>query len=145
MNLDQLAKMWEIDGKVSLEELDQNAADIAKLHNKYYELYVKEGLKLKQLKHNHAKLFRAKYDYYGGRMTDEELDVWGWEPQQFKIVRGDIPIYIESDDDIIHSNQKIEYRKAVVDYLESIVGSIKYRGHDLKTALEFLKFKAGYG
>jgi|TARA_R100000005_G_C4971931_1_gene184593 hypothetical protein len=52
-------------------------------------------------------------------------------------------MYIESDKDIVNHNLKIAYAKEKVEFLESIVKSLNVRGYQIKTAVDWEKFKVG--
>lgn len=143
MTLDQLYEMWEKDGNIDTSNVSNESANIPKLHNKYYQYYVKEGLKLKKLKADYKKLKKVKTEYYKGQLDDDELRHYGWKPQPLKILNTDIPTYVESDDDIINLSLKIGLKESLVNYLESILRQINNRGFQLKTIVDWEKFTNG--
>jgi len=141
--LDQLYEMWSKDGEIDTADISGESANLPKLHNKYFQMYVKEGLKLRKLKTDYKQLYKVKNDYYRGDMDDEELKQYGWAPQPLKILRQDIPTYIEADDDIVNLTLKIAMQQAVVDYLDSIIKQINNRGYQLKTIVDWERFRTG--
>jgi len=76
-------------------------------------------------------------------MAPEELKEHGWQPFQLNVLKSDVPMHIEADQDIINLNLKIAMQQEKVDVLESIIKSIKDRGFQIKNAIEFEKFKVG--
>ena len=60
-----------------------------------------------------------------------------------KILRADIPQYIDSDKDYIELSLKIAYQQEKVDFLESAIRSLNSRGFNIKAAVEWEKFKVG--
>lgn len=143
MNIEDLHKMWAIDGKIDEADIVKETTKIPSLHNKYFHLYVQEGLRLKKLKADYKILVKLKSEYYRGELDEDELKEHGWKPQPLKILKQDIPSYVESDSDIINASLKIGYREAIVDYLESIVRQINNRNFYLKNIVDWNKFTQG--
>jgi hypothetical protein len=143
MQIEDLYNEWAKDGAIDIADIGRNSADIPKLHNKYFRWYSEEGLKLKKLKSDYKSLIKLKTDYYGGNMDTNELKEYGWEPQPLKILRADIPTYIESDKDIVKLSLKIGYQESIVEYLESIIRQINNRNFILKNIIDWEKFRTG--
>jgi hypothetical protein len=76
-------------------------------------------------------------------MAEEDLKANGWEPFRLNVLKSDIPMYIEADQDIIKTNLRIAMQQEKVDSLESIIRSINNRGFLIKNAIEYEKFKVG--
>lgn len=143
MKLEDIYTMWSEDGKIDETNISRESANIPKLHNKYFQLYVNEGLRLKKLRADYKKLCKLKTEYYKGELDIEELKEYGWSPQPLKILRQDIPIYLESDDDIINLTLKIGLQEAIVEYLESIIRQINNRNFYLKNIIDWERFRTG--
>lgn len=143
MKIEQLYTEWAKDGEIDLGDISRTNADIPKLHNKYFRWYTEEGLKLKKYKADYKILVKLKTDYYSGNMDSYELKEHGWDPQPLKILRQDIPTYIESDKDIINMSLKIGLQEAIVEYLESIIRQINSRNFILKNIIDWEKFRTG--
>ena len=143
MKLEDLYNEWAKDGAIDIVDISRNSADIPKLHNKYFRWYSEEGLRLKKLKSDYKVLTKLKTDYYNGTLDSTELKEHGWPPQPLKILRADIPIYLESDKDIINASLKIGLQEAIVEYLESIIKQINHRNFILKNIIDWEKFRTG--
>ena len=143
MKLEDLYNEWAKDGAIDIVDISRNSADIPKLHNKYFRCYSEEGLRLKKLKSDYKVLTKLKTDYYNGTLDSTELKEHGWPPQPLKILRADIPIYLESDKDIINASLKIGLQEAIVEYLESIIKQINNRNFILKNIIDWEKFRTG--
>ena len=79
-------------------------------------------------------------------MSQEELEKLGWEPFMFKIIKGyepKIETYLAGDEDLIKADEKLEYTKLKVEFLESIIKSLNTRGYNIKSAIDFLRFTMG--
>ena len=143
MKLEDLYNEWAKDGAIDIADISRNSADIPKLHNKYFKWYSEEGLRLKKLKSDYKVLTKLKTDYYNGTLDSTELKEYGWPQQPLKILRADIPMYLESDKEIITLSLKIGLQEAVVEYLESIIKQINNRNFILKNIIDWEKFRTG--
>ena len=59
-----------------------------------------------------------KKEYYGGRLSGEELEALDWEPFQFKLLKADIEQYIDADDDVIDSKRSFALQEEKVEISE---------------------------
>ena len=100
-------------------------------------------MQLKKLKTEYKKFLKLKTEYYRGELGPEELREYGWSPQPLKILRQDIPTYIEADEEVIDMSLKVAAQEYKVNYLEEIIRQINSRGYQLKTILDFERFRTG--
>ena len=143
LTIEQINKEWAEDCKISETDLIRESSKIPQLHHKYYQYYVNEGLRLKKLKAEMSELEKLKTEYYNGSMDEEELKQHGWKPNPLKILRADIPKYIESDKDIINLSLKIAYQESLTKYLEDIIRQINQRNFIIKNMIEWARFTSG--
>jgi len=95
---------------------------------------------LQEVKGDYKKLYREKWEYYGGKA---DAKVYVTKPFDLKVLKSDLSVYIESDDDIIQSEHKVAYFETVVKYIDGVLRSINSRGWDIKNAIDWKKFEAG--
>ena len=143
MNIQELRNMVERDIKLDDTQLDLESLKTPQLHNKYLNFYHDEVLLYKKQEADYSKLKKLKWEYYTGKMTEDDLESLGWEPFQLKILKQDVDLYIKSDEDIIKMKMKMEYFKQKVEYLESIVKIIQNRQWTIKAAIDWRKFISG--
>jgi hypothetical protein len=143
MDIEFLYNEWAKDGEIDQVNISKSTTDIPKLHNKYFRWYVEEGLKLKKLKAEYKILYKLKNEWYRGELDDEELKQHGWKPQPLKILRADIPQYLEADPDVVKLSLKIGFQEEIVAYLESIIKHISNRNFLLKTIVDWERFRTG--
>jgi len=84
-----------------------------------------------------------KMEYYKGDLDVSELKQYGWEPQPLKILRQDIPTYIEADNDLIEAGLRIGEQEQKVEYLEAIIKMIGNRGFQIKSIIDWERFRVG--
>lgn len=143
MKLTELQDMWVLDSKLDRTELGEESLRIPQLHSKYYNLFSAERLTLRQLEANYKELFRVKFEYYNGTISEEDLRANGWEPFMLRVLKSDINVYIQADPDLNKIQMKIEIQKEKVDFLESIIKNLPARGYQIKAAIDWEKFKVG--
>ena len=143
MKLDEIMEMWSEDCNVNRLELGEESLKLPKLHSKYLRVFTEERLLLKRLNEEKKEMILLKNDYYRGIMPEEDLRANGWEPFRLNVLKTDIPMYLEADQDYIKLNLRIAVQQEKVDALESIIRSINNRGFGIKNAIEFEKFKVG--
>ena len=143
MRFDDIRKMVEKDMVIDDSELDLESLKIPQLHNKYLNLFHDERILLRKLEVERRELIRDKWEFYSGKMSEEEVTRRGWEPFQLKVLKQDLDMYIQSDSDVTKIDDRITLQKEKVDYLASIVKSISGRGWEIKNAIEWRRFTSG--
>ena len=144
MNFEEIQKLWTSDCNIDETELAQESVKIPQLHNKYLIFYSNEKLRLKTQRFDHSKLVKLKKEYYGGRMSQEELEAIDWEPFQHKLLKADVEQYVDADDNVIESKKILALQEEKVDYLEAIVKGLSTRGYLIKNAIDWKRFTEGH-
>ena len=83
---------------------------------------------------------REKWEYYTGKA---DPSVYKEKPFDLKVLKADVHIYMDSDDELQKADQKAAYLKQVVTYLEQVLRSINNRTFLIKNAIEWKKFTSG--
>ena len=144
MKFEEIQKLWTSDCPIDETELAQESVKIPQLHNKYLIFYSNEKLRLKTQRFEHSKLVKLKKEYYGGKMSQEELEAIDWEPFQHKLLKADVEQYVDADDNVIESKKMLALQEEKVDYLEAIVKGLSTRGYLIKNAIDWKKFTEGH-
>ena len=140
MNLDELKLQVEKDLKVDDEHLDTESLKNQEIKAKYLDVKSKYELLLFRAKGEYKRIYRDKWEYYGGK---SDAKVYVSKPFDIKVLKTDLHVYITSDEDIIDAENKIGYLETVVDYTKGVIKSVDNRGWDIKNAIEWKKFEAG--
>lgn len=143
MNIEEIMELWNTDTNVDKTELGDESLKIPKLHSKYYTIMIKERLLLRKYYEEMKRLKLDKYEFFT-QGPSEETKEKGWRlPPKGMILKGDIPMYMDADQDIIDLNLKIGLQQEKVDYLESIIKTIINRNFVIKNAIEWNRFTMG--
>ena len=143
LKLEEILALWETDSKVDTIELDKESLKIPSLHNKYLKIYTSENLQLKRMNHDFKEMERNKFEYYSGKMSGEDLKEQGWDQFDHKLLKQDIPRYLESDRELIKLLLKIDYQKEKVETVKSIMTNINGRSFYINNAITWQKFLNG--
>lgn len=143
MKLDDIMDLWADDARMDDTELGNESLRIPMLHHKYYKIFVQEGLLLKKVEQDYKSLYKLKYEYYMGVLDQETLLEKGWDPNPLKILKQDLSIYMEGDNDLQLIQAKIDIQKQKLSFLESAIKTITNRGFLIKNAIDWERFKVG--
>ena len=142
MNLEQIQEMWEKDSKIDPDNLHDESLKIPQLHSKYYTLYNTITLLRERAREQYNKVRLERYNYYTGKATAE---VYAEEPFPYKVREKDaIQRHLEADDKMNKVDMKIKYYDIMLKFLEEIIKNISGRTYQIKNAIEWNKFQAGY-
>jgi hypothetical protein len=140
MTLDELKLQVQRDLKVDNEHLDTESLKNQEIKANYLDHKSRYELLLYKAKGDYKRLYREKWEYYGGKA---DAKIYATKPFDLKVLKTDLAVYITSDEDIINAENKVGYLETVVDYIKGVIKSVDNRGWDIKNAIEWRKFEAG--
>ena len=143
MSIDEILEQRQQDTKIDRTELGDEALNIPKLHHKYFKIFTNERLNLRKLESELKQLKLDKYEFLTQGPNEETKDK-GWRlPAKGMILKGDIPMYLEADQDIINLSLKIGLQQEKIELLDSIIKSIMNRNFVIKNAIDWNRFTMG--
>ena len=141
MNLEELQNEARNDlAIVNQERLDQESYKNQNIKPKWLEYKTKYDQLLIIAKADHQRMYRQKWEYYGGKA---DAKVYAAKPFDLKVLKTDLQMYINSDEDILNLQGKIAYYESIIKYIEGVIKSIDNRGWDIRNATDWKKFEAG--
>ena len=142
MDLEKIQAMWEKDSHIDPDNLHDESLKIPQLHSKYYTLYNTITLLREKAREQYNKVRLERYNYYTGKSPAE---VYVEEPFPYKVREKDaIQRHLEADDKMNKIDMKIKYYDVMLKFLEEIIRVISNRTYQIKNAIEWNKFQAGY-
>ncbi len=143
MNLETLQSMWEKDSQIDADNLHTESLKVPALHAKYHEMFNNFLLLRKKAEQQRKNIRHERYEYYSGKADPE---VYIENPFGKKIRDKDtMTKYLDADDKLKQISLKIDYYETLLNYCESILKQINNRTYQIKNAIEWQKFIAGYG
>ena len=135
--------MWEKDSQIDADNLHTESLKVPALHAKYHEMFNNFLLLRKKAEQQRKNIRHERYEYYSGKADPE---VYIENPFGKKIRDKDtMTKYLDADDKLKQINLKIDYYETLLNYCESILKQISNRTYQIKNAIEWQKFIAGYG
>ena len=141
-NLDQILKMWESDAVIDQTEPSKELLKIPQYHSKYLKILTEHKIASKRCHYDYLRMKKVKWEYFTGKLTQEELSEYGWEPFQFAL-KSDISTYMEADKDLIKLLEKKVYHDECVSVIEAIMNELKQRTWQLRDFISWEKFING--
>ena len=124
---------WTDDYKSYLEQL-------------IYIIYRKGFNYLKQLNLKYQIALKDKWMYFNGKMDDDTIREKGWNLNPFdglKIMKNDMHIFFNADEELQKMNAQVEYYKEVDAFLKRCMENITWRHQTIKNTIDWRKFMAG--
>ena len=135
--------MWEKDSQIDPDNLHTESLKVPSLHAKYHDMFNNFLLLRKKAEQQRKNIRHERYEYYSGKADPE---VYEKNPFGKKIRDKDtMTKYLDADEKLKEVNLKIDYYETLLNYCESILKQINNRTYQIKNAIEWQKFIAGYG
>jgi hypothetical protein len=142
MNIDEIQEMWQRDSVIDPDNLHDESLKISQLHSKYYTLYNTITLLREKARETYSRVKLERYNYYTGKAPAE---VYAEEPFPYKLRDKDaLQKHMDADERICKVDLKVRYYDVMLKFLEEVIKMISNRTYQIKNAIEFLKFTAGY-
>ena len=107
MKIEEILELWKADAEIDRTEIGDEAMKTAKLHHKYFQILVGERMILRNHEADMKKLKLEKYEFFT-QGPNEETQAKGWKlPAKGLILKSDIPMYMEADDQIVKLSLRV--------------------------------------
>ena len=135
--------MWQKDSVIDPDNLHDESLKIPQLHSKYYTIYNTNTLLREKARDSYNRIRLERYNYYTGKADPE---VYEKEPFPYKVREKEaIQRHLEADERLTTIDLKISYYDATLKFLEEIIKTVANRTFQIKNAIEWHKFQAGFG
>lgn len=137
-----LQTSWKQDSKLDMEEPAEELAKIGSLHSKYLSLLSNYRQQVKSLEKKQKKFKKIKWEYYSGRLDQQMLKKFGWEPFPH-ILKSDIATYMDADKDMIAIESEIDLYEELVDVCTYILKELTSRTYQIRDIITWVRFTSG--
>ena len=142
MNLEQIQEMWQKDSVMDPDNLHDESLKIPQLHSKHYILYNTITLLREKAKTSYSKVRLERYNYYSGKAPAE---VYEQEPFPYKVRDKEaLQRHMDADEKLSTVELKVRYYDTELKFLEEIIKNISNRTYQIKNAIEWQQFQAGF-
>jgi hypothetical protein len=144
MKLEEMQDMWDADCQIDDNYLGEQSTATPKLHAKYVRLLVNIKLKHTKLQSDYNMLRKAKFRYYRGELSRDELEAVGWvQWQGIKPLKNEMDEFLTGDTDLNTMKVKLDYLETMIYFLESVMKQLQSRDYQISTAVKWKMFLAG--
>lgn len=144
VSIESLMQEWSKDSQIDQTEPGRELIRISNLHSKYLNILTHHNLINKKLTSDYSRLKKIKFEYYSGDLNNpEDLEKYNYEPINKKILKQDIPTYLDSDTELNNLLLKKILHQEIVDYCSSVLKELHSRTFQLKSFIEWEKFIGG--
>jgi hypothetical protein len=140
--IDELLEMWRQDCDIDRTEPDREILNIPKLHSKYLNVLSRHRLLSKDAEFKYNKMKKLKWEYYTGKLDDDQLEEHGWKPFPF-ILKSDITTYLDSDEDLNRYLANKALHDEIIDLCTLILKELNSRTFQLRDYISWQKFIQG--
>ena len=144
VNIEALMEEWSKDSAYDETEPQKAMANIPKLHAKYLRIMTHHNLLVKKLLSEYNSRRKIKYDYFSGDLNNpEDLEKYGLEPMMKKVLRSDIQMWLDSDQDLNNLLLKKVIHEEIVDFCKSVLKELNNRTFQIKAYMDWERFIGG--
>ena len=134
--------MWRKDSVIDRDNLHDESLKIPQLHSKYYTLYNTITLLRERARDSYSKIKLERHNFYSGKAPAE---VYVEEPFPYKVREKEaLQRYLDADEKLNAIDLKIRYYDVQLKFLEEIIKTVANRTFQIKNAIEWQKFQAGF-
>ncbi len=142
MDLEKIQEMWENDSTIDPDNLHDESLKIPQLHSKYYTIYNTITLLREKARETYNRVRLERHNYYTGKAPAE---VYVEDPFPYKVRDKEaLQRYMEADEKLNSIDLKIRYYDVMLKFLEEIIKTIANRTFQIKNAIEWHRFQAGF-
>ena len=126
------------------EELARRLAAVENTAASYQIAQIDKALEDEATRVEYAKMKKIRKEYYLGNLDRETLEEYKWEQFDLKIgTKGNIDLYLESDDYLIRLLEKKAYYDECIFICEAIIKELNNRTWQLREYMSHTRFLAG--
>lgn len=141
-NLDQLISEWETDARIDTTNAGGEMTRIPVLHSKYNKYLSLHKIAKAKREAEYNQIRKAKWMYYNGKMTQEDLAEFGWEPFPFTL-KADLNVYMESDNNLVKIKSQITFHEECASFCANVMKELNNRTWQMKEWMAWERFERG--
>ncbi len=142
--IEQIEEEAEKDLVLRIDRTEEDQANTPSLHHKYHKQYRLVKTELIQAGNSLLKLRRDKWFYYTGKAKPRIYDPKvGGKPLNHKIMKSDIKMVIDSDDEVIKATYNVEMIEMKLKFIREKMDTINRRSYEINNIIKTMYFKHG--
>ena len=134
MTLDELKAEMEVDVKIDKTNLDSASLNVAFITSKYLNYRADENIIVHIMNKKHKKLYKDKWEHFTGKSA---------APSPLRLLKTDLHIYLDADEELSELAGKIAIRKEKVKLLDGFIQILNSRSFNISNAIKWQIFTTG--
>ena len=126
--------------RLHADQLDEDLDKTTDLMIAYSGQHSIERSKLKELQREYKIKAFERSEFYLGTASPEK---YREEPLDRKILKTDVKTWVDTDDEIMEIQKRIDEQEEIVSFLGDLVDLIRFRNNSIKTRLDIMKWYKG--
>lgn len=144
VDVNALMEEWLKDTVIDETEPGRELLKISGLHSKYLRIMTHHNLIAKKILGDYHKMRKIKWEYYNGDLNNpEDLEKYNLDPNPKKILRADIPTYLDSDTQLNDVLLKKVMHEEIVEFCKAVIKELNSRTWQLKSFIDWERFTSG--
>ena len=142
--LEHVKLEWKEDAEINREKITEEIGRTPILLHKWLDIFTSTKIEARKEQEKMMKLLRLKQRYYNGELDKQTLIDLGWKQYQGnKPLKTEMDKLLKQDQMVVEQETVIETYNIIIEYIEMVLGYIKYRDTSCKTIFESIRFYAG--
>lgn len=142
-SVDEIINMWNGENHIHEDQLSLECSRTPQLHSKYIKILCLEKSLLDKRRKEYEILKQRKKEYYGGKFSQQDYQETGWDLFDLKLLKNEIPDYLESDSDLQNSLIRMNAQEYKVQLVDEIIKQINGRNWLIRNMIEYQKLMNG--
>jgi hypothetical protein len=144
VKLAELTQESEKDIKIDFLKLTEELAHNQNLIGKWMTYQQVWETKYQFLDLEYRQLLASKTKYYTGKMSEDEIISKGWEIEGTKILKADLNIWVDDDNDMIKAKKKMLILKQIITIIDKTIDIlVDQKKWTIKNFIDYKKWLEG--
>lgn len=140
MTFDEIKKVSKEDLQIHKDDLVHASSITPTLNHKYLMELFSSRDQLSQLEYSFNVLYKSKWLYYSGKGT---ADVYAKNPFDLKVLKSDLQIFFDADQELNDAKYKITFLKNKIDFITKVIEEINRRSFLINNINNTIKYESG--
>ena len=131
------------DIKLNFLEIENELLRNSHLIGKWITYQQNQKAKFLLIETEYKRLLSKKKRYLMGRLDDEERESNGWPVEGNKILKADLDMWLDADDEILKKKKHYLVQKQIVEFIDSTLSQVVDKKWSIKAYLDYKKWIEG--
>tara|TARA_A100001015_G_scaffold255541_2_gene297031 strand:- start:10383 stop:10832 length:450 start_codon:yes stop_codon:yes gene_type:complete len=131
------------DIKLDLLDIENELLRNSHLIGKWLTYQQNQKAKFLLIETDYKRFLSKKKRYLMGRLDDEERESNGWPIEGNKILKADLDMWLDADDEILKKKKHYLVQKQIVEFIDSTLSQVVDKKWSIKAYLDYKKWIEG--